>query len=98
MRCVAPQAETYRFRPDIAYREVGGEFYFLSADSMFHSVTDPVGAFVLQLLEKDKTVTMVEVVEAVVASFEVDEESAKQDMTSFVDELVRKGVLEAAPA
>ena len=89
--------KAYRFRSDIAYREVDGEYYFLSADSMFHSVSDPVGAFILGLLEKDKNVTIGGLTKAIATSFEVDKESAKQDLSAFVEELVRKRILEVNP-
>jgi len=90
-------ARAFRFRPDIAYRAVEAEYYFLSADSMFHAVTDPVGTCLLGLFDHGQSATLQDMVAAVTANFEVNAMSAQQDIAAFVQDLVTKGILEEVP-
>ena len=49
------------------------------------------GAFLWSLLEKDTTIE--EMVKKMVAEYEIDEETAKRDITAFVDKLRNAQIL-----
>jgi hypothetical protein len=84
-----------RFRADLASREIDGEFYVLTADSTFHSVTDPVGAFVLERVgTSGGGITVRRLVSAVEEEFDSEGRDVPADIVGFVAELVDKGILD----
>jgi acyl-CoA reductase-like NAD-dependent aldehyde dehydrogenase len=86
-----------RVRGDVAWREVDGEFYLLSADSAFHAVTDPVGAFVLERLTRAPLQDVDALVAAVRAGFEAGAADVAADVAAFLRDLLDKAVLEVVP-
>ena len=78
----------------MACRLVGGEFYALTADNAFHSVTDPVGAFVLGLVETRPGVTLEELADEVERGFDTAGADVRLDLRTFVRQLLEKGLLE----
>lgn len=85
----------YRFREDVAWREVGGAYHILTADSRYHCVEDEVGALILARLES--AATLEDLVREVEARFEADRQEIRRDVRQFLSELVRKRVLARAP-
>ena len=83
-----------RLRADVACRSVGGEFYALTADNAFHAVTDPVGAFVLGLVEARPGVTIEELADEVERGFDTAGADVRLDLRTFVRQLLEKGLLE----
>ena len=68
----------------------------LSADSAFHVVSDPVGAFVLDLLGEHRGRSADEIVLAVRQEFDADEaHDVEDDVRTFLDSLVSRNILEA---
>ena len=85
----------YRLRPDVVHRSVDDEHFLLSADSGFHVVSDPVGAFVLDLIQDDPGRPLDEVIMAVRREFEATEaDDVGSDVQTFLDQLVSRNVLE----
>jgi len=86
----------YRLRPDVVHRSLDDEHFMLSADSAFHVVSDPVGAFVLDLLREHPGRSADEIVRAVRDEFAADpEHDVEDDVGAFLDSLVSRDVLEA---
>ncbi len=85
----------YRFREDVAWREVGGAYHILTADSRYHCVEDEVGALILARLESGATLG--DLVREVEARFEADGQEIRRDVRGFLSELVRKRVLTRTP-
>ena len=83
-----------RFRADVACRAVGGEFYALTADNAFHAVTDPVGAFVLGVVEARPGVTIEQLANDVEQGFDTQGANVRMDLRAFVRQLLEKGLLE----
>jgi len=88
------RAPIYRIRTDVVHRSLGDEHYLLSADGAFHSVSDPVGAFVLDLLEDPPGLSLDAIVRAVRLAFEVGEADVESDVRTFLESLVVREVLE----
>jgi hypothetical protein len=86
----------FRFTDDVAFREIGGEYHFLTSDNVYHSVRDPVGALILGIVEKRPGVTTHELAKAVRAEFEVGADQAEADVAEFLDGLVARRILEDA--
>jgi len=83
-----------RLRHDMAARSLDGEYYFLTADSTFHSITDTVGAFIVSQIETNPGVSVEGIVAAVEEEFDTQGHDVTSDVLTFVEELVRKGILE----
>ena len=73
---------------NVAWRIIGDEAVLLSAeDSSVHSL-DAVGTRIWELCDGEKTVK--EIIDQVVAEFEVDHETAEKDVVEFIEELMQK--------
>ncbi len=81
-----------RLRPDVACREVDGEFYLLTADNVFHSVTDPVGAFVLGLLDSVEDRSRDEIIDRVREEFDGIGDSMPAEIAAFLADLIERGI------
>ncbi len=82
---------SYRFRDDVAWREVGGAYHMLTADNRYHCVEDEVGTLVLRRVEAGATLDGL--VREIGSRFEVAEADIRRDIRGFLSELVRKRVL-----
>jgi hypothetical protein len=90
------RAAVYRLRPDVVHRSLDDEHFMLSADSAFHVVSDPVGAFVLDLLRGHPGRSLDDIVSAVRHEFNAGEaDDVEADVRTFLDSLVSRNVLEA---
>jgi coenzyme PQQ biosynthesis protein PqqD len=73
---------------NVAWRIIGDEAVLLSAeDSSVHSL-DAVGTRIWELCDGEKTVS--EIIDQVVAEFEVERETAEKDVVEFIEELMKK--------
>lgn len=81
----------YRFRDEVAWREVGGAYHILTADNRYHCVEDEVGALVLRRVEAGATLDGL--VREIGSRFEAAETDIRRDVRGFLSELVRKRVL-----
>lgn len=81
----------YRFRDDVAWREVEGVYHVLTADNQYHCVQDEVGSLVLRQVEARASVD--QIVAAVEARFDTSGANVRRDIQMFLSELVRKRVL-----
>lgn len=86
----------YRIRPDVVHRSLDGEHFLLSADNALHTVSDPVGAFVLDLLRSHPGRAREEIVAAVREAFDAGTADVETDVAAFLDLLVSRDVLEAS--
>ena len=76
--------------------EVDGEAVILNlADGVYYGL-DPVGARVWALMEQPRTVA--ELVDAVVAEWEVDAPTAERDLLDLLADLAERGLVEVRPA
>lgn len=85
----------YRFRDDVAWREVGGAYHILTADHRYHCVEDEVGTLVLRRVEAGAT--MDGLVREIGSRFEAAEADIRRDVRGFLSELIRKRVLTRVP-
>jgi len=83
--------------PDTAFRQVGDEGGLVVLPGRSEvKVLNPVGIKIFSML--DGTHTGEEIIQAVQEEFEVTEEQAREDLSRFLEELDRNGMLEAETA
>jgi hypothetical protein len=70
---------------DISARTIGGETIVLDLPSSQYFAITGVGSRVFQLLAEEQS--MDDLVTTIVAEYEVDEATARHDVTAFVDRL-----------
>jgi coenzyme PQQ synthesis protein D (PqqD) len=70
---------------DISARTIGGETIVLDLPSSQYFAITGIGSRVFQLLSEDRTLD--DLVTAIVTEYEVDEQTARRDVESFVDRL-----------
>lgn len=90
------KSSLYRFRRDVAWREVEGTYHILTADHVYHCVDDEVGRFILKNLGKGATLR--QLVQAVKKQFDVAGADVEGDVRHFLDELVQKKIIVRGPS
>lgn len=75
--------------PEVLFREIDGEAVLLGAHDPEVYAMNRVGTRVWRLLETDRTFE--DLVAAVRAEFGVDDETARRDLQSFVDDMRQRG-------
>ncbi len=86
------QGRTVVRRTDLVARAVGGETFILDVQgTRLHRVSG-VGVRIWELIERP--VTPAEIVETLVAEFEVDKETAGKDCMAFLEQLEGLGLLQ----
>lgn len=85
-----------RVRKDLILREIAGEHILIPVGeqmSSFHGimVLNGSGLLLWEALQKD--VTEAELIEAILATYDVDPETAGQDVREFIGRLEEAGVL-----
>ena len=83
---------SYRTRPDVRFRLVGGEAVILRQTDGEVLVLNPVGSRLLELVDGKRSVG--ELIDQMLEEFEVDCDSLAQDVDAFIGELTDAGVLE----
>jgi hypothetical protein len=82
----------FRPRSDVRFRVVGDEAVVVRQEASEVIALNDVGASVLSLLDARRTVGAV--VEALLAEYEIDRDSLRGDVESFLAELEQAGVVE----
>lgn len=82
---------------DFVLREIAGDYIIVPTGNTaltFNGLitVNEVGAFLWELLQKD--ITEKEMVEAVLAEYDVDENTARTDIREYVEKLEKNGILE----
>ena len=82
---------------DFVMREIAGDYVVVPTGKTvldFNGLitVNEVGAFVWKILQED--VTEEDIVKRVLEEYEVDEETAKNDVEEFIEKLVKGGILE----
>lgn len=88
--------DTLRVRrnPLAAWRELDGQIMLVTpADATLHLLND-VGSFIWKQLDAPRSTG--ELAAALCAEYEVDEDTARRDVTDFLDEILGKDMLERA--
>jgi Skp family chaperone for outer membrane proteins len=75
---------------------VGDDLVILDLDSSRYYALDPVGARIFELLQQPRALDAV--LDAVVAEFEVETDTAQTDLLALVDTLVAERLVEARGA
>lgn len=70
---------------DLSARTIGGETIVLDLPSSQYFAITGIGSRVFQLLAEEQTLD--ELVTAITAEYDVDESTARRDVTTFVDRL-----------
>ena len=81
----------YRLDPSARFRVLDDEGIFVLQEAEEVLVVNAVGAFIVQRLQADLAVD--EVIEAVVESYDVDADRARQDTVALLEALVEAGAL-----
>lgn len=83
-----------RRSPENAVREIDGDVFIMNPDtSELHGLSE-VGALIWGRIDGDYTVS--DIVDLVVAEYEVERDVAEADAIEFLDELVAKGLVTVA--
>ena len=77
---------------DVRFRKVAGEGVIVKQSSAEVIAVNEVGARILQLVEKPKAVDAI--VDTMVAEFDVERSRLREDVLSFLAELLEAGVVE----
>jgi hypothetical protein len=93
---VAGTDQVYRPSPDVVFRNIAGEHLLVPVRTGLAHIdylytTDEVGSFILSLLDGRRDVA--EVARRVSAEFEVDEASARADVTAYLSDLREVGLV-----
>jgi Coenzyme PQQ synthesis protein D (PqqD) len=81
-----------RARSTIRFRLVGDEGVVVRQDSAEVIAVNDVGATILSLLDARRTIA--QLLEKLLAEFEIDGQSLRNDVVGFLSDLVSAGVLE----
>ncbi len=85
----------YAPHPAAAWRDVAGHVFIISADNRQHELEGDVELFVWGLCAQAPR-DLAELAAAVSAEFRVDTETARKDLSEFLDKLVSEGVVIAS--
>lgn len=86
------RAARLRISGDVVFRELEGEMVLLNLRTGVYFGLDPVGTAIWRLLEARRTVG--EIVEALVAEYDVGEAAAEEDVRRFVAALGENALAE----
>jgi hypothetical protein len=82
----------YKIKPDIAYRKINDEIFVVDSKNSYLHKIDSVGSFIFEKikdgLDEEK------IVKELVESYDVDFEVAFSDVKEFIEELIKKGIIE----
>lgn len=79
----------------VTWREIDGEIILLDLESSTYLTTNRTGTVLLRLLVEDRETQ--ELVTALVDGFSISRELAQADVSSFVQTLSEKGLMDNAP-
>lgn len=78
---------------DILWKLIDGKVVLLDMDEAMAMTLNDVGSHIWMALEKQKTHD--ELVQDVVTAFDVDENTARKDTHSFLNEMIKKDLIRA---
>jgi len=82
----------YKIKPDIAYRKINDEIFIVDSKNSYLHKINSVGSFIFEKikdgLDEEK------IVKELVESYDVDFEVAFSDVKEFIEELIKKGIIE----
>jgi hypothetical protein len=81
-----------RVNDEVLFQELEGEAVLLNLNSGIYFGLDPIGTLIWQLLGKQKQLS--EIVDAIVADYEVSEERCKADVLSLLEDLQQNKLVE----
>ncbi len=87
---------TFRKRPDVRFRNIGGEGIVVMQSSAEVLVVSEVGARMLELIESDSAVGGI--LAALTAEYDVDGAVLERDALSYLQQLLDANVIEVATA
>lgn len=97
MESTAPTLESRVLKSeDVLFRNLSGEAVLLNLKTGLYFGLDPVGTRIWELIESKGRLT--DVLAAVVAEFDVDEERARRDLLDLVSALAAKGLVRVSTA
>lgn len=76
---------------DILWKLIDGKVVLLDMDEARAMMLNDVGSHIWMALENQKT--QGELVQDVTTAFDIDEDTAKKDTRSFLDEMIRKDLI-----
>lgn len=84
------------FRKELMKREIGGEFFLVPLGKTVYETNglfflSELGAFIWDVIPTSETED--DIVNAVLAEYEVDEETAKKDVAEFISKLKEMNIL-----
>ena len=84
------------FRKELMKREIGGEFFLVPLGKTVYETNglfflSELGAFIWDIIPTAETES--DIVNAVLAEYEVDEETAKKDVAEFIAKLKEMNIL-----
>ena len=84
-----------RFAETVFAQEVDGEMVILDMESENYFGLDEVGTAIWQSMQEYESLQ--EVFEALLEQYDVEAEVLEQDLSNFVDKLVKSGLVEVTP-
>ncbi|GMV43135.1 MAG: hypothetical protein AMXMBFR64_48510 [Myxococcales bacterium] len=85
----------YAIHPQVAFREVEGEMFIVTPDNRFHNLVDPVSVSIWRACDGTPR-TEADLTAMVVATFRVDEATARADLAAFLANAVKLHLLVAS--
>lgn len=82
-----------RFRPEVAFRVVGGEAFLVTPDRAMHRVTAASGVVILEALQA-RAHTHATLLAEVASRFRGETEQIERDTDGFLADLLARGVVE----
>ena len=86
--------KTIKIQPDILFQEVKGETVLLNLENEKYFGLDETGTFFWKLLQANTDYQ--EVIDIMLAEYEVDNEQLKTDLDNLVKEMVEAGLVEVS--
>ncbi len=90
---MAAMNDVLTINPDCVVREIGEGLVILVPDTSTTHSLEKLGVFVWNQLDGQRDLAAV--LTAIVAEYEVSEDTARDDLLAFVDELTKAGLLQS---
>jgi hypothetical protein len=82
----------YKIKPDIAYRKINDEIFIVDSKNSYLHKIDSVGSFIFEKIKDG--LDEKKIVKELVESYDVGFEVAFSDVKEFIEELIKKGIIE----
>lgn len=86
-----PASATYRIGRNVAWRLVDGEVFAITANGLTHEIDRASGVAAWKRLDSGPA-SLDDLVDVLVAEFEVDRDTARKDCAQFVETLLARGL------